>query len=58
VLSGTPAGVGKARGVALADGDTVTVSVAGLGALTTRYFRTPPAAAPAERLSPSLTIEA
>jgi 2-keto-4-pentenoate hydratase/2-oxohepta-3-ene-1,7-dioic acid hydratase in catechol pathway len=48
VLSGTPAGVGKARGVALADGDTVTVSVAGLGVLTTRYFRTPTAAS-AER---------
>lgn len=37
ILSGTPAGVGKARGVALGTGDTVTVSAAGLGELTTRY---------------------
>jgi 2-keto-4-pentenoate hydratase/2-oxohepta-3-ene-1,7-dioic acid hydratase in catechol pathway len=37
ILSGTPAGVGKARGVALGAGDTVTVSAAGLGELTTRY---------------------
>lgn len=41
VLSGTPAGVGKARGVALRDGDAVTVSVAGLGELTTRYADAP-----------------
>jgi len=39
ILSGTPAGVGKARGVALGVGDTVTVSVAGLGELTARYER-------------------
>lgn len=39
ILSGTPAGVGKARGVALGAGDTVTVSVVGLGELTTRYER-------------------
>jgi 2-keto-4-pentenoate hydratase/2-oxohepta-3-ene-1,7-dioic acid hydratase in catechol pathway len=44
VLSGTPAGVGKARGVSLADGDTVTVAVDGLGALTTRYTQAPAAA--------------
>jgi 2-keto-4-pentenoate hydratase/2-oxohepta-3-ene-1,7-dioic acid hydratase in catechol pathway len=37
VLTGTPAGVGKARGVALAGGDTVTVSVDGVGRLTSRY---------------------
>ncbi len=42
VLTGTPAGVGKARGVALLDGDVVTVSVAGLGELTTRYARGAP----------------
>jgi 2-keto-4-pentenoate hydratase/2-oxohepta-3-ene-1,7-dioic acid hydratase in catechol pathway len=41
VLSGTPAGVGKARGVCLADDDTVTVAVDGLGALTTRYAQDP-----------------
>lgn len=37
ILTGTPAGVGKARGVSLADGDSVVVSVTGLGALRTRY---------------------
>jgi 2-keto-4-pentenoate hydratase/2-oxohepta-3-ene-1,7-dioic acid hydratase in catechol pathway len=41
VLTGTPAGVGKARGVALLDGDVVTVSVASLGELTTRYAQAP-----------------
>lgn len=42
VLSGTPAGVGKARGVALGAGDVVTVSVPELGELTTRYQGTSP----------------
>lgn len=37
VLTGTPAGVGKARGVRLAPGDVVTVAAAGLGRLTTHY---------------------
>jgi 2-keto-4-pentenoate hydratase/2-oxohepta-3-ene-1,7-dioic acid hydratase in catechol pathway len=37
ILTGTPAGVGKARGVALADGDTVTVAVDGVGELSTSY---------------------
>lgn len=37
VLTGTPAGVGKARGVALAAGDTVSVSVSEIGELSTRY---------------------
>lgn len=37
ILTGTPAGVGKARGVALAPGDEVTVEVSGLGQLVTRY---------------------
>jgi len=37
ILTGTPAGVGKARGVALAEGDSVTVSVDGLGELRTSY---------------------
>jgi 2-keto-4-pentenoate hydratase/2-oxohepta-3-ene-1,7-dioic acid hydratase in catechol pathway len=37
VLTGTPAGVGKARGVALTDGDSVTVAIDGLGELSTRY---------------------
>lgn len=41
VLTGTPAGVGKARGVRLADRDVVTVSVTGLGELTTRYTLAP-----------------
>jgi 2-keto-4-pentenoate hydratase/2-oxohepta-3-ene-1,7-dioic acid hydratase in catechol pathway len=46
VLSGTPAGVGKARGVCLAAGDTVTVSVDGVGALTTHYAQAPAAVSP------------
>lgn len=37
ILTGTPAGVGKARGRLLSDGDVVTISVAGLGELTTSY---------------------
>lgn len=37
ILSGTPAGVGKARGVALGPGDTVVVSVAEVGELATQY---------------------
>jgi 2-keto-4-pentenoate hydratase/2-oxohepta-3-ene-1,7-dioic acid hydratase in catechol pathway len=43
ILTGTPAGVGKARGVALAPGDVVTVSVTGIGELTTRYVSAPDA---------------
>jgi 2-keto-4-pentenoate hydratase/2-oxohepta-3-ene-1,7-dioic acid hydratase in catechol pathway len=42
ILSGTPAGVGKARGVALGAGDTVTVGIAELGELTTRYVAPEP----------------
>jgi len=52
ILSGTPAGVGKARGVALGAGDTVTVSVAELGELTTRYER--PGAVPNRDAVPEL----
>lgn len=37
ILTGTPAGVGKARGVALAAGDVVTVAIDGVGELTTSY---------------------
>lgn len=37
ILTGTPAGVGKARGVALANGDHVTVAVAGIGELGVTY---------------------
>lgn len=37
ILTGTPAGVGKARGVFLAPDDTITISVTGLGELHTRY---------------------
>lgn len=37
ILTGTPAGVGKARGVRLADGDYVEVLVDGVGGLRTRY---------------------
>lgn len=37
ILTGTPAGVGKARGVALADGDQVTISITSIGLLSTRY---------------------
>ncbi|TCO19610.1 5-oxopent-3-ene-1,2,5-tricarboxylate decarboxylase/2-hydroxyhepta-2,4-diene-1,7-dioate isomerase [Kribbella steppae] len=37
ILTGTPAGVGKARGVALADGDSVAVVIDGLGELSTSY---------------------
>ncbi|MFI6674169.1 fumarylacetoacetate hydrolase family protein [Kribbella sp. NPDC050470] len=37
ILTGTPAGVGKARGVALVDGDSVTVAIDGLGELRTAY---------------------
>lgn len=37
ILTGTPAGVGKARGVRLNDQDVVTVSVDGIGVLTTTY---------------------
>ena len=49
VLTGTPAGVGKARGVALGRGDTVTVTVDGVGGLTTHY-----SSGPAIDASPSL----
>ncbi|MFI7067181.1 fumarylacetoacetate hydrolase family protein [Kribbella sp. NPDC050124] len=41
ILTGTPAGVGKARGVAVADGDSVTVFVDGLGELRTSYAAAP-----------------
>jgi len=47
ILTGTPAGVGKARGVALADGDEVAVSITGIGELGTRYATaTEPARSP------------
>lgn len=46
VLSGTPAGVGKARGVSLSAGDSVSVSVEGLGRLTTGYVRASSPTAP------------
>jgi 5-oxopent-3-ene-1,2,5-tricarboxylate decarboxylase/2-hydroxyhepta-2,4-diene-1,7-dioate isomerase len=36
LLTGTPAGVGKARGVSLADGDELVISIAPLGTLRTR----------------------
>jgi 5-oxopent-3-ene-1,2,5-tricarboxylate decarboxylase/2-hydroxyhepta-2,4-diene-1,7-dioate isomerase len=36
LLTGTPAGVGKARGISLADGDELTITVAPLGTLVTR----------------------
>lgn len=52
ILSGTPAGVGKARGVALLDGDVVTVSVTGLGDLTTRYAHAPAATNDGRRSTP------
>jgi len=38
ILTGTPAGVGKARGVNLQPGDTVRVAVAGLGELENTYL--------------------
>jgi 2-keto-4-pentenoate hydratase/2-oxohepta-3-ene-1,7-dioic acid hydratase in catechol pathway len=37
ILTGTPAGVGKARGVYLAEGDSVEVEISGIGKLTTSY---------------------
>jgi 2-keto-4-pentenoate hydratase/2-oxohepta-3-ene-1,7-dioic acid hydratase in catechol pathway len=37
ILTGTPAGVGKARGVCLEVGDVVAVSATGLGELVTHY---------------------
>jgi 2-keto-4-pentenoate hydratase/2-oxohepta-3-ene-1,7-dioic acid hydratase in catechol pathway len=37
ILTGTPAGVGKARGIALTGGDRVTVSATGLPTLTNKY---------------------
>lgn len=37
ILTGTPAGVGKARGVALAGGDTISISITGIGELTSSY---------------------
>ena len=47
LLTGTPAGVGKARGVALAAGDEVAVSITGIGVLGTRYAAaTEPAGSP------------
>jgi 2-keto-4-pentenoate hydratase/2-oxohepta-3-ene-1,7-dioic acid hydratase in catechol pathway len=37
ILTGTPAGVGKARGVYLAEGDSVDVEISGVGTLKTSY---------------------
>ena len=50
ILTGTPAGVGKARGVALAPGDTVTVAIDGVGELCTTYVAS--SAARATTLAP------
>jgi 2-keto-4-pentenoate hydratase/2-oxohepta-3-ene-1,7-dioic acid hydratase in catechol pathway len=41
VLTGTPAGVGKARGVSLADGDELEISVEPLGTVRTRIAARP-----------------
>jgi 2-keto-4-pentenoate hydratase/2-oxohepta-3-ene-1,7-dioic acid hydratase in catechol pathway len=41
LLTGTPAGVGKARGVSLADGDELEITVAPLGTLRTRIAARP-----------------
>jgi acylpyruvate hydrolase len=41
ILTGTPAGVGKARGVRLQRGDTIRVAVAGLGELENTYREGP-----------------
>lgn len=37
ILTGTPAGVGKARGVYLAEGDSVDIEISGVGTLETNY---------------------
>lgn len=47
ILTGTPAGVGKARGVNVAEGDSVEVKISGIGTLKTSYIA-PRTHAPAE----------
>lgn len=47
ILTGTPAGVGKARGVNLAEGDSVEVEISGIGTLKTSYIA-PRTQAPAD----------
>ena len=39
ILTGTPAGVGAARGTFLADGDEVEVSIEGVGTIRNRVVR-------------------
>ena len=39
IFTGTPEGIGVAQGKFLADGDTITTTIAGLGTMTNRCVR-------------------